>query len=184
MITIVLMSTKFKPLLLLLILFLLIPACSDSEISSPNLVEISSEDDDEEDSENDEQDEDVELEEVDSNNLEIDGASVNLTLNTEDVVVHKSQSATEEESSENKDTQEDEEDEDNDVEEDLSKITLEENKTDSVKKIVMNEVTDLDENELRKKTVAQLKEIAAQKNLQKYKSLTKKRLIDLISNSH
>ena len=130
---------------------------------------------------NDEQDEDVELEEVDANNLEIDGASVNLTLNTEDVVVHKSQSATEEENSENKDTQEDEDD---DVEEDLSKITLEENNMDSVKKIVVNEVTNLDENELRKKTVAQLKEIAAQKNLQKYKSLTKKRLIDLISNSH
>ena len=41
----------------------------------------------------------------------------------------------------------------------------------------------LDYDILRKKTVAQLKEIAAQKNLQKYKSLTKRRLIDLISNS-
>lgn len=130
---------------------------------------------------NDEQDEDVELEEVDANNLEIDGASVNLTLNAEDVVVHKSQSPTEEENNENEDTQEDEDD---DVEEDLSNITLEENNMDSVKTIVVNEVMDLDENELRKKTVAQLKEIAAQKNLQKYKSLTKKRLIDLISNSH
>ena len=48
MIKIVIMSTKFKPLLLLLIVFLLIPACSDGETSSPNLVEISSEDDDEE----------------------------------------------------------------------------------------------------------------------------------------
>ena len=54
------MSTKFKPLLLLLILFLLIPACSDGETSSPNLVEISSEDDDEEDEEQDEEFEDDE----------------------------------------------------------------------------------------------------------------------------
>jgi len=41
----------------------------------------------------------------------------------------------------------------------------------------------LDFDILRKKTVTQLKEIAALRNLQKYKSLTKKRLIDLISNS-
>ena len=54
MIKIVIMSTKFKPLLLLLIIFLLIPACSDGETSSPNLVEISSEDDDEEESEDEE----------------------------------------------------------------------------------------------------------------------------------
>jgi len=54
MIKIVIMSTKFKPLLLLLIVFLLIPACSDGETSSPNLVEISSEDDDEEESEDEE----------------------------------------------------------------------------------------------------------------------------------
>jgi hypothetical protein len=40
-----------------------------------------------------------------------------------------------------------------------------------------------DSDSLRKRTVAQLKEIAAQRNLQKYKSLTKKRLIELISNS-
>jgi hypothetical protein len=40
-----------------------------------------------------------------------------------------------------------------------------------------------DSDSLRKRTVSQLKEIAAQRNLQKYKSLTKKRLIELISNS-
>ena len=40
-----------------------------------------------------------------------------------------------------------------------------------------------DSDSLRKRTVTQLKEIAAQRNLQKYKSLTKKRLIELISNS-
>jgi hypothetical protein len=124
---------------------------------------------------NDEQDEELELEEVDTNNLEIGEPTVNLTLITEDVVVHKSQSVNDEENND---------DEDDNVDEDLSKITLEENEMDSVKTIKVNEITNLDENELRKKTVAQLKDIAAQKNLQKYKSLTKKRLIDLISNSH
>jgi len=60
---------------------------------------------------------------------------------------------------------------------------LEEDEEDDTKKITVTEEVELDPETLRRKTVVQLKEIAAQKKLQKYKSLTKKRLIDLISNS-
>ena len=60
---------------------------------------------------------------------------------------------------------------------------MEEHSEDTTKKITVAEEVNLDPETLRKKTVVQLKEIAAQKKLQKYKSLTKKRLIDLISNS-
>ena len=77
-----------------------------------------------------------------------------------------------------------EEEEDTELsDKELSDIMLEEQPEDTTKKITVTEEVDLDPEILRRKTVVQLKEIAAQKKLQKYKSLTKKRLIDLISNS-
>jgi len=106
----------------------------------------------------------IQVEEVDTNDLDLDGdAQLNLTmLNPE--------TNTEEEEAEEEDTE-------------LSDIVLEELPEDTTKKITVTEEVDLDPEILRRKTVVQLKEIAAQKKLQKYKSLTKKRLIDLISNS-
>jgi hypothetical protein len=103
------------------------------------------------------------VEEVNTNDINIiDDAQLNLIMSPE-------------ESAETNDEEEEEED--------LSNITLEEPTENTNKSIIVIEEVDLDPDLLRKKTVVQLKEIAAQKNLQKYKSLTKKRLIDLISNS-
>ena len=114
------------------------------------------------------QETDAVIEEVDSNNLKLDDTTeLNLTMEeTEDSVEAEKAS-----------------DKSSDEEDQLNEITLEPEATDT-KTIFVSEQVDLDPEILRKKTVAQLKEIAAQKNLQKYKSLTKKRLIDLISNSH
>jgi len=114
------------------------------------------------------QETDAVIEEVDSNNLKLDDATeLNLTM----------------EETEDSGEAEKASDKSSDEEDQLNEITLEPEATDT-KTIFVSEEVDLDPEILRKKTVAQLKEIAAQKNLQKYKSLTKKRLIDLISNSH
>ena len=114
------------------------------------------------------QETDAVIEEVDSNNLKLDDTTeLNLTM----------------EETEDSGEAEKASDKSSDEEDQLNEITLEPEATDT-KTIFVSEQVDLDPEILRKKTVAQLKEIAAQKNLQKYKSLTKKRLIDLISNSH
>ena len=114
------------------------------------------------------QETDAVIEEVDSNNLKLDDTTeLNLTM----------------EETEDSGEAEKASDKSSDEEDQLNEITLEPEATDT-KTIFVSEEVDLDPEILRKKTVAQLKEIAAQKNLQKYKSLTKKRLIDLISNSH
>jgi len=110
----------------------------------------------------------LKVEEVDSSDLNIDGdTQVNLNLLTPKI-----------------NTEEEEEDEDKELSDiELNDIMLEEDEEDNTKKITVTEEVELDPETLRRKTVVQLKEIAAQKKLQKYKSLTKKRLIDLISNS-
>lgn len=109
----------------------------------------------------------MKVEEVDSSDLNIDGdTQVNLTMLTPEI------------------NTEEEEDEDKELsDKELNDIILEEDEEDNTKKITVTEEVELDPETLRRKTVVQLKEIAAQKKLQKYKSLTKKRLIDLISNS-
>jgi len=108
----------------------------------------------------------MKVEEVDSSDLNIDGdTQVNLTMLTPEI------------------NTEEEEDEDKELsDKELNDIMLEDEE-DTTKKITVTEEVELDPETLRRKTVVQLKEIAAQKKLQKYKSLTKKRLIDLISNS-
>ena len=108
----------------------------------------------------------MKVEEVDSSDLNIDGdTQVNLTMLTPEI------------------NTEEEEDEDKELsDKELNDIMLEDEE-DNTKKITVTEEVELDPETLRRKTVVQLKEIAAQKKLQKYKSLTKKRLIDLISNS-
>lgn len=109
----------------------------------------------------------MKVEEVDSSDLNIDGdTQVNLTMLTPEI------------------NTEEEEDEDKELsDKELNDIILEEDEEDNTRKITVTEEVELDPETLRRKTVVQLKEIAAQKKLQKYKSLTKKRLIDLISNS-
>jgi hypothetical protein len=108
------------------------------------------------------------IEEVTTNELVIDDAQLNLTKLSE-------------ESPEINDS--DESDNQSDENNDLNDIILEELPDNTAETITVSEEVILNHDILRKKTVSQLKEIAAQKNLQKYKSLTKKRLIDLISNS-
>ena len=122
------------------------------------------------------------LEELNMNNEEIHDSSViennvvpqeivleeNTDLNLELEEISMEEMNTEKEE-EKVDEEEEEEEEEN-------------NNDQEVKNIMVHDCT-LDYDILRKKTVAQLKEIAAQRNLQKYKSLTKRRLIDLISNS-
>ena len=118
----------------------------------------------------DTQTKEIQVEEVNTNDLDLDGdAKLNLTMLTPEI---------------NTEDEEGEEEEDKELsDKELSDIMLEEQPEDTTKKITVTEEVDLDPEILRRKTVVQLKEIAAQKKLQKYKSLTKKRLIDLISNS-
>ena len=114
----------------------------------------------------DTQTKEIQVEEVNTNDLDLDGdAKLNLTMLTPEI-----------------NTEEEEEDTELSDKE-LSDIMLEDDTEDTTKKITVTEEVNLDPETLRRKTVVQLKEIAAQKKLQKYKSLTKKRLIDLISNS-
>ncbi len=69
------------------------------------------------------------------------------------------------------------------LEEPVIELTLTKIDSEEVVENVDHVNSSIDVETLKSKTVAQLKEIAATKKLQKYKSLTKKRLIDLISNS-
>ena len=69
----------------------------------------------------------------------------------------------------------------NGVDEEEEEHNTEESIDPEIKNIMVQEDV-LDYDMLRKKTVVQLKAIAEQRNLQKYKSLTKRRLIDLILN--
>ena len=107
----------------------------------------------------------MKVEEVDSSDLNIVGETqVNLTMLTPEI-------NTEDEEGE-------EEDEDKELsDKELSDIMLEDDTEDTTKKITVTEEVNLDPETLRRKTVVQLKEIAAQKKLQKYKSLTKKKLL-------
>lgn len=69
------------------------------------------------------------------------------------------------------------------LEEPVIELTLKKIDSEEVAKNEEHVNSSIDVETLKSKTVAQLKEIAATRKLQKYKSLTKKRLIDLISNS-
>ena len=108
------------------------------------------------------------IEEVTNNELVIDDAQLNLTK-----LIEESPEINELDESDNQ----------ADEDKDLNDIILEELPDNNTKTINVSEEVILNPDILRRKTVVQLKEIAAQQKLQKYKSLTKKRLIDLISNS-
>ena len=108
------------------------------------------------------------IEEVTNNELVIDDAQLNLTK-----LIEESPEINELDESDNQ----------ADEDKDLNDIILEELPDNNTKTINVSGEVILNPDILRRKTVVQLKEIAAQQKLQKYKSLTKKRLIDLISNS-